>query len=174
MRENATQDEYKWFGRVESMTYNAVSAGVSTAATLLTGNNLAGFATGYSVVGFKNNFDEYLQKGYSINAAKQLAAVDTGIGCAANIGTTDKIIGQLTGMSTLSEAAKNVIVRNPAAHARGLQPFGRSAKRLFRMNLTKSYKTNFSRGWAQTGRTMRWAKSIASWMQAKTSRLRTG
>ena len=120
MRENATQDEYKWFGRVTSMTYNAVSAGVSTAATLLTGNNLAGFATGYSVVGFKNNFDEYLQKGYSINAAKQLAAVYTGIGCAANIGTTDKIIGQLTGMSTLSEAAKNVIVRNPAGACKGL------------------------------------------------------
>ena len=120
MRENATQDEYKWFGRVTSMTYNAVSAGVSTAATLLTGNNLAGFATGYSVVGFKNNFDEYLQKGYSINAAKQLAAVNTGIDCAANIGTTDKIIGQLTGMSTLSEAAKNVIVRNPAGACKGL------------------------------------------------------
>lgn len=120
MRENATQDEYKWFGRVESMTYNAVSAGVSTAATLMTGNNLAGFATGYSVVGFKNNFDEYLQKGYSINAAKQLAAVNTGIVCAANIGTTDKIIGQLTGMSTLSEAAKNVIVRNPAGACKGL------------------------------------------------------
>lgn len=120
MRENATQDEYKWFGRVESMTYNAVSAGVSTAATLLTGNNLAGFATGYSVVGFKNNFDEYLQKGYSINAAKHLAAVNTGIDCAANIGTTDKIIGQLTGMSTLSEAAKNVIVRNPAGACKGL------------------------------------------------------
>ena len=120
MRENATQDEYKWFGRVTSMTYNAVSAGVSTAATLLTGNNLAGFATGYSVVGFKNNFDEYLQKGYSINAAKHLAAVDTGIECAVNIGTTDKIIGQLTGMSTLSEAAKNVIVRNPAGACKGL------------------------------------------------------
>lgn len=120
MRENATQDEYKWFGRVESMTYNAVSAGVSTAATLMTGNNLAGFATGYSVVGFKNNFDEYLQKGYSINAAKHLAAVNTGIDCAANIGTTDKIIGQLTGMSTLSEAAKNVIVRNPAGACKGL------------------------------------------------------
>lgn len=120
MRENATQDEYKWFGRVTSMTYNAVSAGVSTAATLLTGNNLAGFATGYSVVGFKNNFDEYLQKGYSINTAKHLAAVNTGIDCAANIGTTDKIIGQLTGMSTLSEAAKNVIVRNPAGACKGL------------------------------------------------------
>ena len=120
MRENATQDEYKWFGRVTSMTYNAVSAGVATATTLLTGNNLAGFATGYSVVGFKNNFDEYLQKGYSINAAKQLAAVNTGIDCAANIGTTDKIIGQLTGMSTLSEAAKNVIVRNPAGACKGL------------------------------------------------------
>ena len=120
MRENATQDEYKWFGRVTSMTYNAVSAGVSTAATLMTGNNLAGFATGYSVVGFKNNFDEYLQKGYSINAAKHLAAVNTGIDCAANIGTTDKIIGQLTGMSTLSEAAKNVIVRNPAGACKGL------------------------------------------------------
>lgn len=120
MRENATQDEYKWFGRVESMTYNAVSAGVSTAATLLTGNNLAGFATGYSVVGFKNNFDKYLQKGYSINAAKHLAAVNTGIECAVNIGTTDKIIGQITGMSTLSEAAKNVIVRNPAGACKGL------------------------------------------------------
>ena len=120
MRENATQDEYKWFGRVESMTYNAVSAGVSTAATLMTGNNLVGFVTGYSVVGFKNNMDEYLQKGYSINAAKHLAAVNTGIDCAANIGTTDKIIGQLTGMSTLSEAAKNVIVRNPAGACKGL------------------------------------------------------
>ena len=120
MRENATQDEYKWFGRVTSMTYNAVSAGVSTAATLMTGNNLAGFATGYSVVGFKNNFDEYLQKGHSINAAKHLAAVNTGIECAVNIGTRDKIIGQLTGMSTLSEAAKNVIVRNPAGACKGL------------------------------------------------------
>ncbi|MFR5794769.1 MAG: hypothetical protein ACLUI3_03805 [Christensenellales bacterium] len=46
--------------------------------------------------------------------------MNTGIECAVNIGTRDKIIGQLTGMSTLSEAAKNVIVRNPAGACKGL------------------------------------------------------
>ena len=129
VRENATEDEYRWFGRTKSMVYNAVSAGVATGTTLLTGNNLAGFATGCSVVGFKNNFDEYLQKGYSINASKQLAAVNTGLECAVNIGTFDTVIGQLTGMSTLTEAARSAIVRNPAGTCKalaGIRAFGRA------------------------------------------------
>lgn len=120
MRENATEDEFKWFGRVKSMTYNTISAGVATGTTLLTGSNLVGFNTGYSVVGFKNNFDEYLQKGYSINSAKHLAAVNTGLDCAVNIGTFDAALGRLTGMSALTEAARNQIIRNPAGACKGL------------------------------------------------------
>ena len=120
MRQNATEDEFKWFGRVKSMTYNTISAGVAAGTTLLTGSNLVGFNTGYSVVGFKNNFDEYLQKGYSINSAKHLAAVNTGLDCAVNIGTFDAALGRLTGMSALTEAARNQIIRNPAGACKGL------------------------------------------------------
>ena len=120
MRQNATEDEFKWFGRVKSMTYNAVSAGAAAGATLLTGNSLVGFGTGYSVVGFKNNFDEYLQKGYSINASRQLAAVNTALDCAVNIGTFDAAFGHLTGMGALTEAARNQIIRNPAGACKGL------------------------------------------------------
>lgn len=129
MRQNATEDEFKWFGRVKSMTYNAVSAGVAAGTTMLTGSSLVGFNTGYSVVGFKNNFDEYLQKGYSINAARQLAAVNTALDCAVNIGTFDAALGRLTGISALTEAARNQIIRNPAGACRGLaaiRAFGRA------------------------------------------------
>ncbi len=129
MRQNATEDEFKWFGRVKSMTYNAVSAGAAAGTTLLTGSSLVGFGTGYSVVGFKNNFDEYLQKGYSVNAARQLAAVNTALDCAVNIGTFDAALGRLTGISALTEAARNQIIRNPAGACRGLaaiRAFGRA------------------------------------------------
>ena len=46
MRTNATEDEFKWFGRVKGMTYNAVSAGVAAGTTLATGSSLIGFNTG--------------------------------------------------------------------------------------------------------------------------------
>lgn len=120
MRTNATEDEFKWFGRVKGMTYNAVSAGVAAGTTLATGSSLLGFNTGYSVVGFKNNFDEYLQKGYSIDSARYLSAVDTGFDCAANFGTFEGVLGRMTGMSALTEAARSRIIRNPAGACRGL------------------------------------------------------
>lgn len=120
MRTNATEDEFKWFGRVKGMTYNAVSAGVAAGTTLVTGNSLLGFNTGYSVVGFKNNFDEYLQKGYSIDFARYLSAVNTGLDCASNFGTFEGVLGRMTGMSALTEAARSRIIRNPAGACRGL------------------------------------------------------
>lgn len=120
MRTNATEDEFKWFGRVKGMTYNAVSAGVAAGTTLATGNSLLGFNTGYSVVGFKNNFDEYLQKGYSIDFSRYLGAVNTGLDCATNVGTFEGVLGRMTGMSALTEAARSRIIRNPAGACRGL------------------------------------------------------
>ena len=120
MRTNATEDEFKWFGRVKGMTYNAVSAGVAAGTTLATGSSLLGFNTGYSVVGFKNNFDEYLQKGYSIDSTRYLSAVNTGLDCAANFGTFEGVLGRMTGMSALTEAARSRIIRNPAGACRGL------------------------------------------------------
>ena len=120
MRTNATEDEFKWFGRVKGMTYNAVSAGVAAGTTLATGSSLIGFNTGYSVAGFKNNFDEYLQKGYSIDSARYLGAVNTGLDCAANFGTFEGVLGRMTGMSALTEAARSRIIRNPAGACRGL------------------------------------------------------
>lgn len=137
MRTNATEDEFKWFGRVKGMTYNAVSAGVAAGTTLATGNSLIGFNTGYSVVGFKNNFDEYLQKGYSIDSARYLSAVNTGLNCAANFGTFEGVLGRMTGMSALTEAARSQIIRNPAGACRGLaaiRTFGKSFGKAFAQN----------------------------------------
>ena len=137
MRTNATEDEFKWFGRVKGMTYNAVSAGVAAGTTLVTGNSLIGFNTGYSVVGFKNNFDEYLQKGYSIDSARYLSAVNTGLDCAANFGTFEGVLGRMTGMSALTEAARSRIIRNPAGACRGLaaiRTFGEAFSKAFAQN----------------------------------------
>ncbi len=137
MRTNATEDEFKWFGRVKGMTYNAVSAGVAAGTTLATGSSLIGFNTGYSVVGFKNNFDEYLQKGYSIDSARYLSAVNTGLDCAVNIGTFEGVLGRMTGMSALTEAARSRIIRNPAGACRGLaaiRTFGEAFSKAFALN----------------------------------------
>lgn len=137
MRTNATEDEFKWFGRVKGMTYNAVSAGVAAGTTLATGSSLLGFNTGYSVVGFKNNFDEYLQKGYSIDSARYLGAVNTGLDCAVNIGTFEGVFGRMTGMSALTEAARSRIIRNPAGACRGLaaiRTFGEAFGKAFTLN----------------------------------------
>ena len=137
MRTNATEDEFKWFGRVKGMTYNAVSAGVAAGTTLATGSSLLGFNTGYSVVGFKNNFDEYLQKGYSIDSARYLGAVNTGLDCAANFGTFEGVLGRMTGMSALTEAARSRIIRNPAGACRGLaaiRTFGEAFSKAFAQN----------------------------------------
>lgn len=137
MRTNATEDEFKWFGRVKGMTYNAVSAGVAAGTTLATGSSLLGFNTGYSVVGFKNNFDEYLQKGYSIDSARYLGAVNTGLDCAVNIGTFEGVLGRMTGMSALTEAARSRIIRNPAGACRGLaaiRTFGEAFGKAFTLN----------------------------------------
>lgn len=128
MRTNATEDEFKWFGRVKSMTYNTVSAGVAAGTTMLTGSSLLGFNMGYSVVGFKNNFDEYLQKGYSIDSARYLGAVNTALDCAVNIGTFEGVLGRMTGMSALTEAARSQIIRNPAGASRGLAAIGAFSK----------------------------------------------
>lgn len=137
MRTNATEDEFKWFGRVKGMTYNAVSAGVAAGTTLVTGNSLIGFNTGYSVVGFKNNFDEYLQKGYSIDSARYLSAVNTGLDCATNFGTFEGVLDRMTGMSALTEAARSRIIRNPAGACRGLaaiRTFGEAFGKAFTLN----------------------------------------
>jgi len=137
MRTNATEDEFKWFGRVKGMTYNAVSAGVAAGTTLTTGSSLLGFNTGYSVVGFKNNFDEYLQKGYGIDSARYLSAVNTGLDCAANFGTFEGVLGRMTGMSALTEAARSRIIRNPAGACRGLaaiRTFGEAFSKAFALN----------------------------------------
>ena len=137
MRTNATEDEFKWFGRVKGMTYNAVSAGVAAGTTLATGSSLLGFNTGYSVVGFKNNFDEYLQKGYSIDSARYLGAVNTGLDCATNFGTFEGVFGRMTGMSALTEAARSRIIRNPAGACRGLaaiRTFGEAFSKAFAQN----------------------------------------
>nr|DAR15714.1 MAG TPA: PolyVal ADP-Ribosyltransferase [Caudoviricetes sp.] len=137
MRTNATEDEFKWFGRVKGMTYNAVSAGVAAGTTLATGSSLIGFNTGYSVVGFKNNFDEYLQKGYSIDSARYLGAVNTGLDCASNFGTFEGVLGRMTGMSALTEAARSRIIRNPAGACRGLaaiRTFGEAFSKAFAQN----------------------------------------
>lgn len=137
MRTNATEDEFKWFGRVKGMTYNAVSAGVAAGTTLATGSSLLGFNTGYSVVGFKNNFDEYLQKGYSIDSARYLSAVNTGLDCAVNFGTFEGVLGRMTGMSALTEAARSRIIRNPAGACRGLaaiRTFGEAFSKAFAQN----------------------------------------
>lgn len=137
MRTNATEDEFKWFGRVKGMTYNAVSAGVAAGTTLATGSSLLGFNTGYSVVGFKNNFDEYLQKGYSIDYARYLSAVNTGLDCATNFGTFEGVLGRMTGMSALTEAARSRIIRNPAGACRGLsaiRTFGEAFSKAFAQN----------------------------------------
>lgn len=137
MRTNATEDEFKWFGRVKGMTYNAVSAGVAAGTTLATGSSLLGFNTGYSVVGFKNNFDEYLQKGYSIDFARYLSAVNTGLNCATNFGTFEGVLGRMTGMSALTEAARSRIIRNPAGACRGLaaiRTFGEAFSKAFAQN----------------------------------------
>lgn len=137
MRTNATEDEFKWFRRVKGMTYNAVSAGVAAGTTLATGSSLLGFNTGYSVVGFKNNFDEYLQKGYSIDSARYLGAVNTGLDCAVNIGTFEGVLGRMTGMSALTEAARSRIIRNPAGACRGLaaiRTFGEAFSKAFAQN----------------------------------------
>ena len=137
MRTHATEDEFKWFGRVKGMTYNAVSAGVAAGTTLATGNSLLGFNTGYSVVGFKNNFDEYLQKGYSIDSARYLGAVNTGLDCATNFGTFEGVLGRMTGMSALTEAARSRIIRNPAGACRGLaaiRTFGEAFSKAFAQN----------------------------------------
>lgn len=137
MRTNATEDEFKWFGRVKGMTYNVVSVGVAAGTTLATGSSLLGFNTGYSVVGFKNNFDEYLQKGYSIDFARYLSAVNTGLDCAANFGTFEGVLGRMTGMSALTEAARSQIIRNPAGACRGLaaiRTFGEAFGKAFAQN----------------------------------------
>lgn len=137
MRTNATEDEFKWFGRVKGMTYNAVSAGVAAGTTLATGSSLIGFNTGYSVVGFKNNFDEYLQKGYGIDSARYLSAVNTGLDCATNFGTFEGVLGRMTGMSALTEAARSRIIRNPAGACRGLaaiRTFGEAFSKAFAQN----------------------------------------
>ena len=137
MRTNATEDEFKWFGRVKGMTYNAVSAGVAAGTTLATGSSLLGFNTGYSVVGFKNNFDEYLQKGYGIDSARYLSAVNTGLDCATNFGTFEGVLGRMTGMSALTEAARSRIIRNPAGACRGLaaiRTFGEAFSKAFAQN----------------------------------------
>lgn len=146
MRTNATEDEFKWFGRVKGMTYNVVSAGVAAGTTLVTGSSLLGFNTGYSVVGFKNNFDEYLQKGYSIDSSRYLSAVNTGLDCAANFGTFEGVLGRMTGMSALTEAARSQIIRNPAGACRGLAAIRTFGKAFVQNEIDETVFDEFKEG----------------------------
>ena len=118
--QNGTEGENLWFGRVKSMTYNTVSAGVSTGAGMATGSGALGFIAGYSVVGYKNNLDEALEEGFSLKTGKTMAALNTAKDYAVNVGVFNKIFGQITGAGAPIEAAQDIITRNPTGAAKFL------------------------------------------------------
>ena len=118
--QNGTEGENIWFGRVKSMTYNTVSAGVSTGAGMATGSGALGFIAGYSVVGYKNNLDEALEEGFSLKTGKTMAALNTAKDYAVNVGVFNKIFGQITGAGAPIEAAQDIITKNPTGAAKFL------------------------------------------------------
>ena len=118
--QNGTEGENLWFGRVKSMTYNTVSAGVSTGAGMAAGSGALGFIAGYSVVGYKNNLDEALEEGFSLKTGKTMAALNTAKDYAVNVGVFNKIFGQITGAGAPIEAAQDIITRNPTGAAKFL------------------------------------------------------
>lgn len=118
--QNGTEGENLWFGRVKSMTYNTVSAGVSTGAGMATGSGALGFIAGYSVVGYKNNLDEALEEGFSLKTGKTMAALNTAKDYAVNVGVFNKIFGQITGAGAPIEAAQDIITKNPTSAAKFL------------------------------------------------------
>lgn len=118
--QNGTEGENLWFGRVKSMTYNTVSAGVSTGAGMATGSGALGFIAGYSVVGYKNNLDEALEEGFSLKTGKTMAALNTAKDYAVNVGVFNKIFGQITGAGAPIEAAQDIITKNPTGAAKFL------------------------------------------------------
>ncbi len=140
MRTHATEGEFRWYNLGTSMVYNGISAGVATAATAATGAALTGmgvgaqaaqkaasvlgFGTGYSVVGLKNNRDEYLNKGYSLGAANTMGMLNTAGDMMANIGTFDAMIRHFPGWGALSGSAQALIKRNPAGAGKALSAIG--------------------------------------------------
>lgn len=118
--QNGTEGENLWFGRVKNMTYNTVSAGVSTGAGMATGSGALGFIAGYSVVGYKNNLDEALEEGFSLKTGKTMAALNTAKDYAVNVGVFNKIFGQITGAGAPIEAAQDIITKNPTGAAKFL------------------------------------------------------
>ena len=118
--QNGTEGENLWFGRVKSMTYNTVSAGVSTGAGMATGSGALGFIAGYSVVGYKNNLDEALEEGFSLKTGKTMAALNTAKDYAVNVGVFNKIFGQITGAGAPIEAAQGIITKNTTGAAKFL------------------------------------------------------
>ncbi len=118
--QNGTEGENLWFGRVKSMTYNTVSAGVSTGAGMATGSGALGFIAGYSVVGYKNNLDEALEEGFSLKTGKTMAALNTAKDYAVNVGVFNKIFGQITGAGAPIEATQDIITKNPTGAAKFL------------------------------------------------------
>ena len=118
--QNGTEGENLWFGRVKNMTYNTVSAGVSTGAGMATGSGALGFIAGYSVVGYKNNLDEALEEGFSLKTGKTIAALNTAKDYAVNVGVFNKIFGQITGAGAPIEAAQDIITKNPTGAAKFL------------------------------------------------------
>lgn len=128
--QNGTEGENLWFGRVKNMTYNTVSAGVSTGAGMATGSGALGFIAGYSVVGYKNNLDEALEEGFSLKTGKTMAALNTAKDYAVNVGVFNKIFGQITGAGAPIEAAQDIITKNPTGAAKflgRLAAFGETA-----------------------------------------------
>ena len=118
--QNGTEGENLWFGRVKNMTYNTVSAGVSTGAGMATGSGALGFIAGYSVVGYKNNLDEALEEGFSLKTGKTMAALNTAKDYAVNVGVFNKIFGQITGAGAPIEAAQDIITKSPTGAAKFL------------------------------------------------------
>ena len=118
--QNGTEGENLWFGRVKNMTYNTVSAGVSTGVGMATGSGALGFIAGYSVVGYKNNLDEALEEGFSLKTGKTMAALNTAKDYAVNVGVFNKIFGQITGAGAPIEAAQDIITKNPTGAAKFL------------------------------------------------------
>lgn len=118
--QNGTEGENLWFGRVKNMTYNTISAGVSTGAGMATGSGALGFIAGYSVVGYKNNLDEALEEGFSLKTGKTMAALNTAKDYAVNVGVFNKIFGQITGAGAPIEAAQDIITKNPTGAAKFL------------------------------------------------------
>lgn len=135
MTENATPGERKWYTRIASVTENSLQAAENIAISAVTGNSLRaakgmemslaignstlGFVAAYGVPHFGRQVDARLSEGYSLNSAKGLAAIDTGVMIGANLGTNNMIIKQITGGQSLERAGLlDAMLSNPSGLVR--------------------------------------------------------